>query len=329
MVDLFFVMSGFIMMHVHGSDFRTLLTKQALRNFFVARFARTYPLHLFSTVLLILLVLAFSPPGTYPNAMEFPSAIPTNIFLLQSFYIHRIYTWNIPAWSISAEWAAYCIFPIFALFTATRKGLSIVILSIFIAFSYFSIMYILPRRNPMFPAVPVPHNINTTYDYGFLRGIAGFTLGMLMYLAYQMPACKRVFQKDGPAMVCMLLLLISMHYALNDALCVVLFAALVICFASNIGRVHSACNNRVLQYLGNISYSIYLMQIFLQDPFSKGLRLPSVSGIGRGRQNIAFGSGLLYCIAYLALLVAIATITYYAIEKPCRKFINSRWRQQS
>src|SRR5580692_1684989 len=52
MVDLFFVMSGFIMLHVYGSSFsytsgdgfRQALRRASLRKFFVARFARTYPL---------------------------------------------------------------------------------------------------------------------------------------------------------------------------------------------------------------------------------------------------------------------------------------------
>ncbi len=37
----------------------------------------------------------------------------------------------------------------------------------------------------MYPSIPVPHNLNTTYDYGFLRGIAGFMTGMIVYKLYQ------------------------------------------------------------------------------------------------------------------------------------------------
>jgi peptidoglycan/LPS O-acetylase OafA/YrhL len=113
-----------------------------------------------------------------------------------------------------------------------------------------------------------------------------------------------------------------LHFAVNDAFCVILFAALVFSFALNNGYLHICCNNRILQFIGKISYSIYLMQIFLQEPFSKGLRLPGVVGFGRGKQNIAFTSGLGYCLIYLVLLLAISSITYYTIEQPCRKWIN-------
>src|SRR5271154_4552376 len=129
MVDLFFVMSGFIILHVYGDNFKQSFSKSSLRNFFVARFARIYPLHFFSLMLLVVLVISFSPAGAYPNAMEFPAAIPANIFLLQSFHVLKIYTWNIPSWSISAECAAYLLFPLLALFISKKKRLSVVVLT--------------------------------------------------------------------------------------------------------------------------------------------------------------------------------------------------------
>jgi peptidoglycan/LPS O-acetylase OafA/YrhL len=179
--------------------------------------------------------------------------------------------------------------------------------------------------NPLNPSVPVPHNINTTFDYGFLRGIAGFITGILIYLLYESEKIKNIFRRDVVAFVTLLFLILSMHFAINDGFCVILFAIIVLCFACNTGRLHAICNNGILQFLGLISYSIYLMQIFFQDPFSKGLRLPNVTGFGRGKQNIDFGSGLMYCVIYLVGLVAISTITYFTIENPCRKFINRKW----
>src|ERR1700722_6044334 len=152
MVDLFFVMSGFIILHVYGESFRGAVTGSSLRKFVVARFARIYPLHFFSLALLVILVIALSPAGTYPNAIENPAAIATNVFLLQSFYIHNIFTWNIPSWSISAEWAAYMLFPLLALFIDKKKALSVILLSILVVASYYSIMYLLPRKNPLYPS---------------------------------------------------------------------------------------------------------------------------------------------------------------------------------
>ena len=322
MVDLFFIMSGFIILHVYKDDFAAHIEWNSLRKYIVARFARIYPLHFFSLLLLVLLVLVFSPAGTYPNPIENPWAIPTGFLLLHSYYIHDIYTWNIPSWSISAEWAAYLLFPVLALFMEKRKLFALIVLGLCVVTAYLSIMYLLPRRNFLYPSIPVPHNLNTTYDYGFLRGIAGFVTGMIVYKLYQLPSVKSIFHKDIFAAAIILLVVLALHFAVSDAFCVILFATLVLSFALNNGYLHTYCNNRFAQYIGKISYSIYLMQIFLQEPFSKGLRLHGVVGFGRGKQNIDFSSGLGYCFIYLVLLIGISSITYYAVEQPCRKWIN-------
>ncbi len=322
MVDLFFIMSGFIILHVYKDDFAFRISRNSLRKYFVARFARIYPLHFFAMLLLVTGVIIFSPPGTYPNPIENPSAIPTGFLLLHSYYIHPIYTWNIPSWSISAEWAAYLIFPFLALFLSKKKLSAFIVFVIFIIAAYISIMYFLPRKNFMYPLIPVPHNLNTTYDYGFLRGIAGFMTGMLVYKLYQWCSLKNLLHKDIFALTIIILVVLALHFAVSDAYCVILFAALVLGFALNEGYLHAFCNNRFAQYVGKISYSIYMMQIFLQEPFSKGLRLPGVVGFGRGKMNIALVSGLGYFFIYLLLLLAISSITYYTIEQPCRKWIN-------
>jgi peptidoglycan/LPS O-acetylase OafA/YrhL len=321
MVDLFFIMSGFIILHVYRTDFSVRI-RGSFRKYIIARFARIYPLHFFAMFILVTGVILFSPPGTYPNAIENPAAIPTGFLLLHSYYIHNLYSWNIPSWSISAEWAAYMLFPFLALFLNKKKRLAIFLFIIGVLVAYVSIMYFLPRKNFLNPAIPVPHNLNTTYDYGFLRGISGFTTGMIVYTLYQWASGKGMFQKDGFAVVTLLLLVLALHFAVNDAYCILLFAAIVFAFALNNSGLHTVCNNRVLQYIGNISYSIYLMQIFLQEPFSKGLRLPGVTGFGRGKQNIDFASGLGFCIIYLILLIAISSLSYYTIELPCRRWIN-------
>ncbi len=324
MVDLFFVLSGFIMLHVYGRVFDRVLQQGQLRHFLVARFARTYPLHLFSLLLLVVIVRYLTNWGNPPIVFEQPREILPNVFLLQAFGVCHIYNWNIPSWSISAEWGAYLLFPFLAVWISRQRRLAPILLAIGVVAAWVCIEYALPRKNPLNPAIPVPHNLNTTFDYGWLRGVAGFSAGMVMYQLYRMSGVDRVIGRDAASVLILLLLVAGLHFAINDALVVVLFAALVLNFALNNGVLHRVCNNRVLQYLGDISYSIYLMQIFLQEPFEHGARLPGVNGNARGKFNIDFWPGLGYCLVYLALLVGIATVTYYVVERPCRKWINAR-----
>ncbi|WP_316751630.1 acyltransferase [Pedobacter gandavensis] len=325
MVDLFFIMSGFIMMHVYSSQFKNRIQASSLKSFLVARFARVYPLHLFSLLLLVVIVRWLTNWGNPPIILEQPADILPNILLLHSFGFTNIYSWNIPSWSISAEWAAYLLFPLIALFINKKKTFAAVLLFFLVVLAYYAIMFLLPRVNPINPAIPVPHNLNTTFDYGYIRGIAGFTAGVLVYLLYELRAVKKAFASDMASLIIILGIIISMHFSLNDGLTVFLFAVLVLSFTANTGKIAAFCNRKFLQFLGNISYSVYLMQIFLQEPFSHGAYLPGTVGIGRGKQNIDFFPGLMYCIGYLILLILISYVTYQFIERPSRKFINRMW----
>ncbi|MBB2148284.1 acyltransferase family protein [Pedobacter gandavensis] len=325
MVDLFFIMSGFIMMHVYSSHFKNSIQAESLKSFLVARFARVYPLHLFSLLLLVVIVRWLTDWGNPPILLEQPSDILPNIFLLHSFGLTKIYSWNIPSWSISAEFAAYLLFPLIALFINKKRTISVILLVILVVVAYYSIMYLLPRKNPINPAIPVPHNLNTTFDFGYIRGIAGFTAGVLIYLLYQLQAFRKAFSSDLVSLIIILGIMVSMHFSLNDGITVSLFAILVLSFTANKGKIAGFCNRKFMQFLGNISYSVYLMQIFLQEPFSHGALLPGTVGIGRGKQNIDFSIGLLYCLVYLILLILISYITYRWVEGPSRRFINRMW----
>lgn len=325
MVDLFFIMSGFIMMHVYSNHFKNNIQASTLKNFLVARFARVYPLHLFSLLLLVVIVRWLTDWGNPPILLEQPSDILPSIFLLHSFGFTKIYCWNIPSWSISAEWAAYLLFPIIALCIHKKKTISVILLILLVVVAYYSIMYVLPRKNPINPLIPVPHNLNTTFDYGYIRGIAGFTAGVLVYLIYELRAFRKAFSSDIVSLIIIIAIILSLHFALNDGITVCLFAILVLSITVNNGRIANFCNRKFMQFLGNISYSVYLMQIFLQEPFSHGMYLPGTVGIGRGKQNIDFSSGVMYCLVYLILLVLLSYITYQWVERPSRKFINRIW----
>ncbi len=156
MVDLFFILSGFIMTHVYRKKFQSGVSVKNFREFIVARFARVYPLHFFTLMILILLV-ALS--GGW-NIVQDPKAISTNILLIHSFGIHKIFTWNVPSWSISAEWWAYMVFPVIVVFIYRRKGLAMVFLGLFVVLAYLAIMFWIPRVNIFDPGAPPRRNLD-------------------------------------------------------------------------------------------------------------------------------------------------------------------------
>ena len=117
-VDMFFMLSGFVMAHVYYRAFSESVG-QHYRGFLVARIARLYPLHVFILSLFIATAAASqfmtgiatgsfdSMPLTGPRSL---GAIVANIFMLQGLAAGQL-SWNYPAWSISVEFIAYLALP--------------------------------------------------------------------------------------------------------------------------------------------------------------------------------------------------------------------------
>jgi peptidoglycan/LPS O-acetylase OafA/YrhL len=111
-VDFFFILSGFVMGLVYADFLAWPITPVRYRQFLTKRLARIYPLHIFTFVLFIpteaakLFLASNADPAFSVNS---PGAMLSNILLIQAWHVHSSATWNQPAWSISAEWAAYLL----------------------------------------------------------------------------------------------------------------------------------------------------------------------------------------------------------------------------
>jgi len=114
-VDLFFILSGFVLMHAHGAEFGRLELGTTLR-FYALRLARIYPVHVAILFLVLAmlggeLVLSHGAPLGPDQAERFrPDGFFRHLFLVG----WSSPTWNPPAWSLSAEWTAYLFFPVVA-----------------------------------------------------------------------------------------------------------------------------------------------------------------------------------------------------------------------
>ena len=326
MVDLFFIMSGFIMMHVYGDKFSAAINKADLLKFIGARFARVYPLHFFTLLIWVALFYALNQP---PSPITNPMAIPTHVLLLHSFGIHNIFTWNVPSWSISAEWWAYIIFPLLVLFLARFKNIAVIILSIFSLVAYIAIMYYLPRVNLFVPNLPAPHNLDVTYNYGYLRGFAGFIAGMICYLLFKQQQIIDFLRRDIISFTTIFITILLFHFGVNDLMIIPIFMLLVINIAANQGALYKTFQFKPLQYLGEISYSIYLVHGFVMFYFAIPIieKLGYVYKQGPGSLRLSFITGLGYCTLYVLLVILLSTISFYTIEKPCRDWLNKKFKK--
>ena len=107
-VSFFFVLSGFILTHVYTSKSVSYTT------FLRARFARLYPTHLVTC----LLVIAFIRPDSrqFPGVGFFDPLVvlASNLSLTHSLppFINYTFSWNSVSWSISTEMFFYIAFPL-------------------------------------------------------------------------------------------------------------------------------------------------------------------------------------------------------------------------
>jgi len=112
-VDLFFILSGFVIALSCAKHFDDGLTLSGTREFLVRRLARIYPLHLVMMIFYLTIPAAIM---TLSSAKTLSGNYETGYFLLALGLIHNwgftdTLQWNVPSWSISTEWFAYLCFP--------------------------------------------------------------------------------------------------------------------------------------------------------------------------------------------------------------------------
>lgn len=116
LVDLFFVVSGFIFAYVYLPNGRL---ETDARTFAAARFARLYPLHLV-TLLAAAAVLAVGPSATAEGCCNDAYHFALNLAMLQETGLNEGMSFNTPSWSISVEVLCYILFYLVAALAPAR-----------------------------------------------------------------------------------------------------------------------------------------------------------------------------------------------------------------
>jgi peptidoglycan/LPS O-acetylase OafA/YrhL len=102
-VAVFFILSGFILAHSHPGVFAT---PRQYAEYFVARFARIYPLYFFA--LIVALPVAVEE---IPLDLKQAAAVLAMVQSWTDAFSHSGYAWILQAWTISVELIFYLCFP--------------------------------------------------------------------------------------------------------------------------------------------------------------------------------------------------------------------------
>ena len=329
------------MYHVYGSSFHGGIGKRNFSTFVTARFARIYPLHLVTLLYLLALYALIKlthTPISWWNVFFDPSAIPSQLLLVQAMGTHSEATWNSPTWSISVEWWAYIVFPFLIVLLANTKAWSRWALGIFIIGGYLAIMFYLQpafwaQRWVTFglPAdVPYPTGIiDVVTGSAFLRCLCGFVYGMLIFELYTKGWAKRFLKSGYIFLGAWLALFVFWHIqVLPDPVAVFIFGVMIISAAWNEDNIGKLINGRFITYIGDISYSLYLVHMPILLTFiiyRKAMYQPDLKEIeGALGYSFTLTESWMGLIIFLVITFILSGLSYKYLEKPARNYIKKR-----
>jgi peptidoglycan/LPS O-acetylase OafA/YrhL len=258
-VEFFFALSGFVLIHVYGAQFRM----PDYVTFLKKRLARLYPLHLATLLLLLALVgftRAIAPLTGQTSIFDQPyhpivSGITfvANLFLVQAWNLFPYLSWNAPAWFVSVELLLCILFPVFAALSRGGRRRGILLIGAGIA------------GLAALASTSGNDGLDITFHNGIFRGMAGFAVGGGMAVVYR--GLKRidihlvnVLQLGVVAGLVFAIYFGGPRHTGNDVLTAALMMALIFVLALDKGVVARLFQSGALTRLGEWSYAIYLVQ---------------------------------------------------------------------
>ncbi len=311
-VDLFFILSGFVMALNYGALFRHRIRLHVFGQFILRRAARLYPVY--AAILVFRFCYTLLRYGSYALPRPWIAApmahpvvdIPANLLLVQA--------WGIcagsigPAWSISTEWGAYFAFPALASLGLWRGRRHIVLIATAIVALLFATSWL---------DTSTPYHVGAldawdgTTAGPMMRCLGGFALGVLTWRAACNPGVARLAGSGTACAGSLAWILAGIAAGVPDAVIYPAFPPLVLCLACGRNIVSSLFAAGAVVWLGEISYSLYLLHIFLLHPLD----------VTRAEARLALPpetADALTCIAMFALLLAASALAYRLIERPGR-----------
>lgn len=332
MVDVFFVLSGFVIAHAYADR---LHSRHDAAAFMVRRFFRVWPLH--ALVLLGLVVLeplkwymaARVGVSTHSEAftgMYAWEGLVASAFLVHSLGLFDMPVWNVPSWSISTEFYAYLVFAAAACLVgaAWLARLAVVLVA--------GILLLFLQQGV--------ESMDITADQGFLRCLMGFFTGLLTYrLAAWLSENRPEWLVWISYLQLPMLLWVAFYlWAVNDGplglYAPLAFMPFILAFASDRGHLARVMMSPVMAFFGRISYSVYLVHYLIMVFLIRLLMLLSQQGyLSMQVQQGALGVSLafaetwqigLFMAASLLLVIMVSALTYRWVELPMQ-VVGKRW----
>ncbi|SAL59792.1 lipopolysaccharide biosynthesis-related membrane protein [Caballeronia peredens] len=320
-VSFFFVLSGFILTHVYTSK-----PFPGYGRFMRARFARLWPVHVFALLVLVIFVrpdsISFDGPGIFSKWV----VLAANLTLTHSFvpFIAYAFSWNGVSWSISTEMFFYLMFPLLLInirrtWYLKLAGAAAVVALIIVGVTAMhlpadggvqdltvsSMLY----TNPIARLFEFCLGMSTWVLWD--RYIKPLKIGMLEWTAIELALCAALVGWLGWGFYA-----VAQHISnaallseFGEAGSCWLFAVLIAVMASGRGVLARVLSLPFFVFLGEISFSIYMLHQILLKFF--GGWMPA---------------GVTTPTMYFAAMFFCAAGSFVMVEKPMQRLLTGKRR---
>jgi peptidoglycan/LPS O-acetylase OafA/YrhL len=299
MVDLFFLLSGYILAHCYKNNFSQSISWTQWKNYELKRIFRIVPLH-YSMLVFIILVEATSPVPFTSDKFQLWK-LPIFFVFFQAFFDYG-YSWNDPSWSIGVE---FWVYPLVPLLIRLRGLLFMRILFTFVSMAgliWITLTY---------------GDISSAWDYGFPRGLFEVIIGISLY--------------ETPKIKYSPLLLISLLAITFGIICLsnpgLMDLAVICCYivilkiapCTRVSGLGKLLQNPLTEWLGTRSYSIYLVHVpvrILTERLSD-----SYLGYYNFYHNLTTEKAYIVFVSLVTVSLLLSEFTY--------RFIEQKWRRKT
>lgn len=313
-VDLFFVLSGFVIAYTYLDKLGPRLRLGATVRFVWARASRMWPLYalvfqIFGIWLVARLVIGTGTDIAFQGVQPVVSVREwlEQVFMVQMWTSPFLdgASWVGATWSISAEWLAYLLFPVAALVFFRLRNLPVAVLA------GFALLLMAPLA-AAYLVLGHPY-----YPWSWLvRILCAFGAGVFTYLVVRRLRVDERTRRVASAVAAVLPLVIAAGLLLGDAVATGRGGAVIVLFPLLVGTLAIADRGPAMilsapwaVHGGHLSYALYLVHIPMFEVYWLSLRL------------FAWPSWLAHLVGLvvLGLTVPVAALGYKLVEEPARR----------
>lgn len=318
-VDLFFVLSGFLLSLPYHRAAAGLVEWPSMQQFWLRRMRRVLPAYWFQLLILV---------GVYAWLGNFTLLTPSNLFahvaLVQNLMPVAQPLLNPVYWSMPVEWDFYLVLPLLALLLVRARFGLLIALALVWSLSYRLLAYLSwfdPELESYFLNYPSIHQLSGRIDQ-FVYGMAAAWIlvrrpawlqnaakpllfaalaGLLMMVVVAGPRGDFLVNVDAPWLF------------FHHSLLAMVFATLILAVAASSTRGRAWFAGPVIVWLGMISYSLYLWHYPILEAL-RGLQIYRRAGLSTAVGVVVIGVPTILLVSWLS---------YRFIELP---FLASRRR---